>query len=765
MLAFPHNIINYSKKQTGKALARIILKNCGEQHLKKTLAEIQKKQGSITGFIYIHPLYQPKVTSIKDLFEKKENILNRFVLLIAKHLHTSVMQTSSIFRFLTVTRMDGELGLNEKRPFSIFGSGLAGLTKSLSREWSNTFCRFLDISPEISVKDSVSLILQELNDPQRNIMEIGYDARQQRCTLDVEPKIFSKQTNLKPDQKTIFAVSGGGRGITAECVVQIAAKFHSSFILFGRTSHPDNEPKWARSCTDPKALQDKVVSQLRVSHKRITPMMIEAITRPILAQREISKTLQRIKQSGGQAVYYSIDINNNKELKKTLQKAQQKLGFINGLIHGAGNIADKKIQNKTSKDFDSVFQCKVDGLKNILSCLDHQKLEFVLLFSSITSLWGNAGQTDYAAANTVLDKFAHSYHHLYPKSKVCVLNWGPWDAGMVTPMLKKIYQQKKIDLIPLDVGSQMCIEQFCYPRTTQLAICGNIAPTDISMDKEKLYPVEVQRTLLVGSNPFLQDHKIDNYSVLPATCAMHWMIQMCENVFPGYKFHQLHDFKVLKGIVFQHQCARNYTVKIEPSPTELLIKIYSQTAKKKICYHYSGKIILTNNLLETDIYIDFTLTSDGKPGEKYYSGVPLFHGKTFQGVHRVLNKSAKHITVQCSLPPITSTNQGQFAVSSFNPYIADVHLQSILLWSWEFLQMGCLPASIGSIEQKAEIPFAKEFYVSTKIKSKNNVRLLTDMIVHDKKGNVYMRWLDVELILSKQLGRQFMKTKEENGRK
>ena len=53
------------------------------------------------------------------------------------------------------------------------------------------------------------------------------------------------------------------------------------------------------------------------------------------------------------------------------------------------------------------------------------------LFSSAAGFFGNAGQSDYAAANEVLNQYALQFSQKHPKCNVVSFNWGPWEGGMV----------------------------------------------------------------------------------------------------------------------------------------------------------------------------------------------------------------------------------------------------------------------------------------------------------------------------------------------
>lgn len=475
-IAFPEDFPPSDRATTGTT-DRLEIAGWNEKHCKAVLSEIRKKYGPVSGFVYIYPFQTSATKSISDLFRKEEHLAVRPAFWFAKHLRSFTPPGSETDRlsFIAVSRMDGSVGLGGNKPFSIFGGSLAGLTRSLRREWPDVFCRFIDIEPGISAEDAAGMVMKEITDPDRNLGETGYDSRGNRCTLEVvRQETASEQTDFLPDKETVFLVSGGARGITAECVIKMAETFKSKFILLGRTSAPEDEPEWAQDCLDETQLREKIISRLKARKQRTTPAEVNKILRPIPAGREIRRTLQMIEKNGGEAIYFSVDITGSNALKRVIEKAMDKFGRIDGLIHGAGNLADKKINRKTVNDFNQVFDCKVRGLQNLLECLDLDHLRSIVLFSSITSLWGNSGQTDYAMANAVLDNFALCSRFLIPEKIVTAVNWGPWDHGMVTPSVKKIYREKQIELISCAEGSRAFINLFKEKVDPLTVVSGNI---------------------------------------------------------------------------------------------------------------------------------------------------------------------------------------------------------------------------------------------------------------------------------------------------
>ncbi|QYO62030.1 SDR family NAD(P)-dependent oxidoreductase [Leptolyngbya sp. 7M] len=259
--------------------------------------------------------------------------------------------------------------------------------------------------------------------------------------------------------ESVFLVSGGARGVTAQCVMKLAQSSQCKFILLGRSAINGQEPEWAQGCEDEAELKKRVMQALIAQGEKPTPMGVQKVFNQIICQREIQATLAAVQQAGSQVEYISVDITNKIELQQAISDISQRLGAITGIIHGAGNLADKLIEKKTERDFETVYAAKVQGLENLLSCIPLSQLQHLVLFSSVAGFYGNAGQADYALANEILNKSAHLIKQHHPHCHVVSINWGPWDSGMVTPELKRAFALRNISVIPLDVGAQMLVKE------------------------------------------------------------------------------------------------------------------------------------------------------------------------------------------------------------------------------------------------------------------------------------------------------------------
>jgi acyl transferase domain-containing protein/NAD(P)-dependent dehydrogenase (short-subunit alcohol dehydrogenase family) len=462
-----------SKKKTDLS---VDLHSLNDKAIQVLIDAIIEKNGPIGGFVHINPLVK-KYGDIAEFFNTNESQLLKTVFFMAKHLKPLMPAgTDTAHRFFfIVTRIDGKIGLNGIQLRSVLQGGYYGLTKSLKKEAPHLFCRNIDIAPHITSADMSAIILEELHDTDDLHLEIGRTARTERFVLGKKKSVVKHNGNgsAGPGQHSVFLVSGGGRGITARCLEGMAASYQCKFIILGRTAIDTQEPSWARGIHDEHRLKRIVLENLKKTNKRPTPKKVETRLKAILNRREILQTLDNISNAGAEAMYVEADITDTQHLREKIKPAVDRLGPITGIIHGAGNLADKQLEKKQEADYDLVFQTKVQGLKTMMDCVTPSKIRYVILFSSVSGFLGQIGQTDYSLANEILNKFAHALDKHCPDALIRSINWGPWDGGMVTPELKRIYRQLNIDIIPIAEGVKRFMEELANDEKAndQIIIC------------------------------------------------------------------------------------------------------------------------------------------------------------------------------------------------------------------------------------------------------------------------------------------------------
>ncbi|HMD88070.1 MAG TPA: SDR family NAD(P)-dependent oxidoreductase [Anaerolineaceae bacterium] len=549
----------------------------------------------------------------------------------------------------------------------------------------------------------------------------------------------------------VILVSGGARGITAQCVIRLAEQARCKFILLGRSSADGLEPGWIKDTHSEADIKQRLMEDMKSSGEKPTLQKIQEAFKSLLAKREIKETLTAIKRAGGYAEYVSVDITNGPQLAEKITETTSRLGPVTGIIHGAGNLADKLIEKKSINDFETVFSTKINGLENLLHTVPVSQLNFLVLFSSIVGFFGNIGQADYAMANEILNKTAHFIKRKFPSCHVLSIGWGPWDSGMVTPELKKAFEERDVQVIPADVGASILVNELLPSKNTAAQVIVGNAPARPAEDtSSELRQYEIHRKLTLDANPFLNDHRIGEHAVLPATCAATWVASACEQLYPGYVFFSIDTYKVLKGIVFDEQLADEYVLdlkeiaKSQSGEIDFEAVIWSKNQKGRKIYNYSLRVRLVKESPAMPVDPAFNLTSmTGAqiiPGDLLYKNGTLFHGPAFQGVEEVLQVSPGKLITKCSLPKLDEKMQGQFTVQTGNPFIYDAIVQSLLIWAQRYYQAPCLPSYMERLEQYKAIPFGETIYVTLDVTSQSETAVLGDLTVQDATGQSYV-WI------------------------
>ncbi|WP_455883944.1 KR domain-containing protein, partial [Serratia proteamaculans] len=127
---------------------------------------------------------------------------------------------------------------------------------------------------------------------------------------------------------------------------------------------------------------------------------------------------------------------------------------LDGIIHSAGVIADNFIVKKSVEEFRRVLCPKVAGTLNLDRATRDMPLDFFVLFSSSTSVLGNLGQADYAAANGFMDSFAAYRNDLarlrQRQGHTLAINWPLWqDGGMHIDAASETLMTAATGMVPM----------------------------------------------------------------------------------------------------------------------------------------------------------------------------------------------------------------------------------------------------------------------------------------------------------------------------
>jgi acyl transferase domain-containing protein/acyl carrier protein len=139
---------------------------------------------------------------------------------------------------------------------------------------------------------------------------------------------------------------------------------------------------------------------------------------------EIEAQLNDIRALGVEIVVAQADVSNEDEVSRVICQIEETMPELRGIIHSALVLNDALIPDLTAEKFEPVMKPKLAGAWHLHNLTLHLPLDFFVMFSSVASLVGSAGQGNYVAGSAFLDGLAH-YRKSQGLPALCI-NWGPW---------------------------------------------------------------------------------------------------------------------------------------------------------------------------------------------------------------------------------------------------------------------------------------------------------------------------------------------------
>jgi acyl transferase domain-containing protein/acyl-CoA synthetase (AMP-forming)/AMP-acid ligase II/pimeloyl-ACP methyl ester carboxylesterase/acyl carrier protein len=175
------------------------------------------------------------------------------------------------------------------------------------------------------------------------------------------------------------------------------------------------------------------------------------------------QAIANLERQGVTVKAVQVDITDYQAIKDVFD-ANHKFP-IKGVIHAAGVLKDGLLQNQIWEEFERVIAPKVAGAWNLHQISKNLELDFFVLFSSVASLIGSPGQSNYTVANAGLDAIAHYRRSL--GLPALSINWGAWaDKGMA---VAQGFQVKGLNLLEPAAGLE-ALKQLLPSQATQVGV-------------------------------------------------------------------------------------------------------------------------------------------------------------------------------------------------------------------------------------------------------------------------------------------------------
>jgi len=282
--------------------------------------------------------------------------------------------------------------------------------ESLHLEHPRLRMRYLKVERGIAPSTLVDLVLAEIG--AHSQFQIGsYDAAGRRSV----PYQFLSEIDEKPNAavaslgtEDVLLVTGGGKGITAACL--LAAGLPAFHAILGRS--PASDP-------------------------------------------EIGETMKALADRGLAAAYYRADVTDPADLRLVLETIAKERGRITGIVHGAALNVPRRAEAPDTEQVLAEIAPKVLGLLNLLEACDQGALKLLAVFSSIIGVVGMMGNAWYAYSNEVLVGILGDFRARFPKAHSLALAYSVWGRIGMGARLGSVEALSKqgIEAVPPEEGA------------------------------------------------------------------------------------------------------------------------------------------------------------------------------------------------------------------------------------------------------------------------------------------------------------------------
>ncbi len=289
---------------------------------------------------------------------------------------------------------------------------VAGPCRVIPREMPGVTCAILDVDIAARLKNIkprnhgqvlehlAFQVLEDLVAPAKNTTAVL--RAEKRFEQEFVPLALSEkpQTPVYKSGGT-YLITGGFGGIGLTLAEQMIRTANANVVLLARTPLPDRAhwSKYLRS----HGPNDETAIRIRA--------------------------VQALERFGGTVRVAVADVCNLQEMSETIASVQERVGPINGVVHAAGVVDDAPFLAKNPSAIEDVFAPKIHGTQILHQLFPDGVLDWLVLFSSTSTVIAPAGQVDYVAANEYLNAYAASRKS--DKTRVLAINWGIWnEVGM-----------------------------------------------------------------------------------------------------------------------------------------------------------------------------------------------------------------------------------------------------------------------------------------------------------------------------------------------
>ncbi|GIH67823.1 type I polyketide synthase [Sphaerimonospora thailandensis] len=550
--------------------------------------------------------------------------------------------------------------------------------------------------------------------------EVHYDAagRRRVPTLRAMP-VRPARTRQPLDASDVLLVTGGGKGITAECALAVAVDTGARLVVLGRSDPADDA--------------------------------------------ELAANLRRLSGSGVAVHYARADVTDPGQVRRAVAEAETALGPVTAVLHGAGRNEPAGLAGLDATAFRRTFAPKIDGLRNVLDAVDPGRLRLLVTFGSIIGRAGLHGEAHYATANEWLADITGEFAERHPRCRTLCMEWSVWsDVGMGERLsvVDGLARQGVTPISP-EQGVEIMRRLVADPDAPSVVVISGRAEGVGTVRRDlpalplrrfigkpliRYHGVELvtEVEMNAGTDLYLADHLLDGNLLFPAVFGMEAMAQVAAAAVGRDDVAVIEEAEFLRPIIVPP--AGDTTIRVAATVTgDAVAQVAIRTAETGFAVeHFRARVRFTAEAVPDGPPDQITPGLPPVPldpaGEMY--GDVLFQGERFHRLRRYHRAAARHVDAD-----VATAEPGNW-FAAFLPgdlVLGDPGMRDALMHGNQVCvpDATLLPTRIDRLQQIPGHPGLRQAgelrYCATE-RSRDGDTYVYDIAVRDRDGQVVERW-------------------------
>jgi len=377
------------------------------------------------------------------------------------------------------------------------GGGAASFARTLHLESPELTTCVVDIPPQPEALNWAVAEIKAAIGYSEAHYEAGGERREPLLRLH---EIKDPLPGLPLGPSDVLLVTGGGKGITAECAISLAKRTGASLVLMG-LSQPSSDA-------------------------------------------ELAANLERMHAMGLRCKYLVADVTDQAAVESALGEAVTVFGPVSAILHGAAINVPQRLNSLDEALFRKTLATKVRGARNLIAAVDSSRLRLFLTFGSIISRTGLPGEAHYGLANEWLTRLTQQFQTEHPDCLCLAIEWSVWSGIGMAQRLGGVDRLVQAGITPItpDQGVEV-FNQLLTQRLpgASVVVSGRYAelPT-LKVERPDLpllrflevprvyYPgveLVVDAELSIDTDPYVTDHVYEGQRLFPAVLGLEAMAQ------------------------------------------------------------------------------------------------------------------------------------------------------------------------------------------------------------------------------------------------